>query len=609
MQSSQPAQPTIQQTTNDFVINVATVNGSGSQSANTILLKTLFRMGIPVGGKNVFPSNIQGLPTWFWVRASKFAYTGRREQADIIVAMNPQTALEDNKLLRPGGVYVFNTDMKLDTEKLRKDVVNIPIPIKQIVDQATTQGKIKKLLANIVYVGVLAELLELDQDVLVTTLSDQFGGKGSVIEVNLKAMELGREYAKANLNCKEFPFKSQKMDATKGKIMVDGNSAAALGLICGGASFAAWYPITPSSSLVESFAKFAGKLRKTEDGKNKYAVVQAEDELASICMVLGAGWAGARSFTATSGPGISLMQEAVGYAYYAEIPSVIWDIQRVGPSTGMPTRTAQGDLFSAVFASHGDTKHVVLIPGSPGECFEFGQTCFDLAERLQSPIFVLSDLDIGMNLWMENEFPAARQDFDRGKTLNAEELKTTAQYFRYQDVDGDGIPYRTLPGTKHPAAPYVARGSGHGSKAQYTERGDEYRDLVDRLSIKWETAKTIVPKPVIQRQSEKAAPIAIVAYGSAESVMQEARDQLAKAGLATDYLRIRAFPFTTEVGEFLKAYSKVFLIDLNKDGQMLGLLQMELPSLAQKIISLKHYDGTPITADTIVQFISKKQKG
>jgi 2-oxoglutarate ferredoxin oxidoreductase subunit alpha len=598
------------QVVNDFVVNVATVNGSGSQSANTILLKTIFRMGIPVGGKNVFPSNIQGLPTWFWVRASKFAYTGRREQTDIMVSMNPQTALEDNKLLKPGGVFVFNSDMKLDQEKLRKDVLNIPIPIKQIVDQSTTQVKIKKLIANIVYLGVLAELLELDNATLAATLSDQFGGKASVIDVNLKAMDLGREFAKANLDCKNFPFKAQKMDATKGKIMVDGNSAAALGLICGGASFAAWYPITPSSSLVESFSKYAAKLRRTEDGKNKYAVIQAEDELASICMVLGAGWTGARAFTATSGPGISLMQEAVGYAYYAEIPSVIWDIQRVGPSTGMPTRTAQGDLFSAVFASHGDTKHVVLIPGNPGECFDFGQHCFDLSERLQTPVFVLSDLDIGMNLWMENEFAIDGKDFDRGKTLSAEELAKTAQYYRYQDVEGDGIPFRTLPGTKHVSAPYVTRGSGHGSKAQYTERGDEYKDLVDRLGIKWETSKTLVPKPFIHKQvSSGKSPVALVAYGSAESVMQEARDELSKLGIPTDYMRVRAFPFGKEVEDFLNSYDKIVLIDLNKDAQMLGLFQMELPRQALKMLSLKHYDGTPITADVIVQFVSRKQKG
>jgi len=590
---------------NDFVINVATINGSGSQSANTIILKTLFRMGIPVGGKNVFPSNIQGLPTWFWVRASKDGYTGRRELADIMIAMNPATVVADSKLVKAGGVFLYNSDMKFDLALIKSDLLQIGIPVKQLVDQSTTQVKIKKLLANIVYVGVLAELLGLDNDALMSTLRDQFGGKESVIEVNLKAMLMGQEFARNQLDKSKFPFRAEKMDKTKGKIMIDGNTAAALGLIQGGASFAAWYPITPSSSLVESFSKYVGKLRPSDDGKNKYAVVQAEDELASICMVLGAGWAGARAFTATSGPGVSLMQEAVGYAYYAEIPSVIWDVQRVGPSTGMPTRTAQADLISTVFASHGDTKHPVLFPGSPAECFEFGQTCFDVAERLQSVVFVLSDLDIGMNLWMEDEFKYTTKPYDRGKIISEDELKKATNYFRYQDVDGDGIPFRTLPGVKHPAAPYVVRGSGHGSKAQYTERGDEYLEIVDRLSVKWQTAKTLMPSPIIDQKSAK---ISIIAYGSAESVMQEARDLLNKKGISTNYLRVRAVPFASSVEDFIEKSEKVYLIDLNKDAQMLSLMQMEMPKLASKIISLRHYDGTPITADVIAQFISQKER-
>jgi 2-oxoglutarate/2-oxoacid ferredoxin oxidoreductase subunit alpha len=595
----------VAQVTNDFVINIATVNGSGSQSANTILLKTLFRMGIPVGGKNVFPSNIQGLPTWFWIRASKDGYTGRRKEADIVVAMNPQTVIDDNKVLKSGGVFIYNTEMKFDISLLRKDALTIGVPFKQIVDQATTQGKIKKLLANIIYVGVLAEVLQLDSDALMSALSDQFGGKEAVIEVNKKTMELGREYARNNLNLASFPFRAEKMSATKNKVMIDGNTAAALGLIYGGATFAAWYPITPSSSLVENFIKYGEKLRKTPDGKNNYAVVQAEDELASICMVLGAGWAGSRAFTATSGPGISLMQEASGFAYYTEIPSVIWDIQRVGPSTGMPTRTSQSDFFSTTFASHGDTKHPCLIPGTAAECFEFGQTCFDLAERLQTMIFVMSDLDLGMNLWMEDEFPYPTKPFDRGKVLDEQALAKFQNYYRYQDPDQDGIAYRTLPGTRHPAAPYVIRGSGHGVKAQYTERGDEYSEIVDRLSRKWETAKSLVPKPVIDASGAK---IGIIAYGSAESPMKEARDLLKKKSLATDYLRLRALPLTNEVKEFIASHEKTYVIDLNRDAQMKSILTLEWPEYHEKLVSLRHYEGTPITADVIADSILSQEK-
>lgn len=590
---------------NDFVINIATINGSGSQSANTILLKSLFRMGIPVGGKNVFPSNIQGLPTWFWVRASKDGYTGRRKEADIVIAMNPQTVLEENKVLKAGGVFLYNADMKFDTSLLRKDVLTLSVPFKQIVDQATTQVKIKKLLANIVYVGVMAELLNLDDEALATCLRDQFGGKESVIEVNKKAMDLGREFAKANLKTSEFPYKAQKMNATSGKMMIDGNTASALGLIYGGATVAAWYPITPSSSVIENFAKYSEKLRKTADGKNKFAVVQAEDELASICMVLGAGWAGARSFTATSGPGVSLMQEASGFAYYAEIPAVIWDVQRVGPSTGMPTRTAQADLFSAVFSSHGDTKHPCLIPGTVNECFEFGQTCFDLAERLQTLVFVLSDLDLGMNLWMENEFPFPTKPYDRGKVLTEKELEKTQNYFRYQDVDHDGIPYRTLPGTRHPAGPYVTRGSGHGPKAEYTEKGEVYLEIMNRLALKWETAKNFVPKPMTEISGQK---VGILAYGSVDEPMKEGRDLLKKNGVATDYLRVRALPFTKEVKEFIQSHDRTYVVDLNRDGQMNALLTMEWPELHTKMRNLKHYEGTPITADVVCEQILKFEK-
>jgi len=582
-------------TINDFVINVATVNGSGSQSANTILLKTLFRMGIPVGGKNVFPSNIQGLPTWFWIRASAKGYTGRRELADIVVGMNGQTVLADSQIVKKGGVFFYNSDLKFDPQTLRKDILTIPIPVKQIVDQSTTQVKIKKLVANMVYVGVLAELLKLEETALNAALRDQFGGKAAVIEVNQTALEKGREYAKANLQETVFPFRAETIPGrTEGHILIDGNSAAALGLIFGGASFAAWYPITPSSSLVENFAKYASQLRRDPDGKQRYAVVQAEDELASICMVLGAGWQGARAFTATSGPGVSLMQEAIGYAYYTEIPSVIWDVQRVGPSTGMPTRTAQGDLLLAVFASHGDTKHPVLLPGTATECFEFGQTSFDLAERLQTPVLVLSDLDLGMNLWMEKVFTYPTKDLDRGKVLTAEQLDHIQGYQRYGDPDQDAIPYRTLPGNKHMKASHVVRGSGHTVTAAYTENGPEYLEVVDRLARKWETARGLVPAPV---ESGHGAKIGLLAYGSVDGPMQEARDLLLEQGVKTDYCRLRALPFHKNLREFLERHETIFVCDLNRDAQLLSLLRMEMPEYWRKLISIRHYDGTPMTAD------------
>ncbi|GIL18422.1 MAG: pyruvate ferredoxin oxidoreductase [Oligoflexia bacterium] len=598
------------QMVNDFVLNIGTVNGSGSQSANTIILKSLFRMGIPVGGKNVFPSNIQGLPTWFWVRASSKGYTGRRKDADIVVAMNPQTLVEDHKVVKSGGVFIYNTDLKVENLKLRDDVTNYGVPFKTLVDQATTVAKIKKLLTNIVYVGVLAELLEIDDEVLQATLVDQFDGKESVVEPNRKAMGLGRQYVQENFKKSEFPIKVQKMDKTSQKMMIDGNTAGALGLVFGGASFAAWYPITPSSSLVENFMKYSAQLRKTEDGKNKFAVVQAEDEISSICMVLGAGWAGARSFTATSGPGLSLMQEAAGFAYYAEIPSVIWDVQRVGPSTGMPTRTAQGDIMLALHSSHGDTKHPVLLPGSPKECFEFGQAALDLADRLQTLVHVLSDLDIGMNLWMEDDFQYPDKPMDRGKILTEDQInQLNAQgkhYYRYMEVDGDGIPYRTLPGTRHAQAPYLTRGSGHGPKAQYTEKSDEYQDVVDRLVRKWETARTLVPKPEIIGQGKK---IGVISYGSASAVMKESIDLLSAQKIEIDVLRIRSIPFNDDVKNFIHNHDRVYVFDLNRDGQMYDLIRLDYPDQWQKLKSIRHYDGTPVTAESIVEPVLRTEKG
>lgn len=590
---------------NDFVINIGTVNGSGSQSANSILLKSLFRMGIPVGGKNVFPSNIAGLPTWFWIRANKDGFVARRKDADIVVAMNPQTLLEDTKTLKAGGIFIYNSDLPSKPETVRSDITFVPVPFKKLVDQATDQVKIKKMLINIVYVGVLAELLKIDKEVLHSALKSQLGEKQSVLESNQKAMELGMTYVQENLSAIVFPYVAEKLNLNDGKIMMDGNTAGALGLVYGGANFAAWYPITPSSSVMENFIKYSGKYRTNSEGKNTFGIVQAEDELASICMVLGAGWAGARAFTATSGPGVSLMAEAAGYAYYTEIPSVIWNVQRVGPSTGMPTRTAQGDITSALYLSHGDTKHPLLLPANLQECFEFGQTCFDLAERLQTLVFVMSDLDLGMNLWTDDEFKFPSKAMDRGKVLSAEDLSKMTQFHRYADVDGDAIPHRTLPGTKHDLAAYFNRGSGHNSKAGYTEKSDEYQEIMDRLTKKWETAKKFVPAPWIDSKNNK---IGIIAYGTTDAPMAEARHMLKQEGIETDYLRLKALPFTDSVEQFIKDHDRVFIVEQNRDGQMWSVLRSEYAELFNKMKSVRHYDGTPITADHIFGPILKMER-
>ena len=611
---------------NNFVITIATVNGSGSQSANSILLKTLFRMGVPVGGKNVFPSNIAGLPTWFWIRAEENGYVARRDKADIFVAMNAQTLVEDMKTLKPGGFFIYNSDLAsslqptLEAQAKEMTLHLIPISFKPLVDQSTDSVKIKKLVVNMVYVGVLAKLLKLDLDILNKTIADQFDNKESVILVNKKAAELGYQFAEQQLSSVYFPFQTQLTEKNKNKIIMDGNTAGALGWLFGGCTFTAWYPITPSSSLVEKYIQLAQKYRKDETGKNRFAVVQAEDELASICMVLGAGWAGARSVTATSGPGLSLMAESAGFAYFTEIPCVIWDVQRVGPSTGMPTRTAQGDLTSAVFLSHGDTKHPCLLPGNIKECFEFGQEAFDLAERLQQLVIVLSDLDLGMNLWMEKKFNYPEKPFDRGKILSAADLDKISQFERYGDPDKDGIPSRTLPGTWHEKAAYFTRGSGHNSKANYTEKSDEYQFIVDRLAKKWETAKTIVPKPVYISSSEvgksldedinnnqlpfsSSQNIGLIAFGSSDLAVKEAMKFLAEKGIKSDYCRIRAVPFTSDILDFLKNHPITYVIDQNRDGQMFELLKSEFNQICHLIQSVKHYDGTPITADSIMNSI------
>lgn len=594
---------------NNFVICIGTVNGSGSQSANNILLKTLFKMGIPVGGKNVFPSNIAGLPTWFWIRASEKGYLGRRKEADVMVAMNPQTLVSDQATVRSGGYFIYNSDAGMITEESRrKDIHYLGVPFKKLVDASTDQAKIKKLLINIIYVGVLTQLLRLDKDTVVNCLKEQFGNKDTVVAPNLKGFEAGFNWVEQNQAeiatafKGNFQFQAEKIIQSKKYILMDGNTAAALGSIFGGCSFVSWYPITPSSSLVENFMKYAEELRKTESGQKKFAVVQAEDELSAICMILGAGWAGTRAMTATSGPGISLMSEAAGYAYYTEIPCVVWDVQRVGPSTGMPTRTAQGDILSTMFLSHGDTKHPLLLPANIKECFEFGQHAFDLAERLQQLVFVMSDLDLGMNQWMEEAWDYPTKPYDRGKVLSEKDLDQITTFHRYAETDNDAIAPRTLPGTKKMNAAYFNRGSGHNAKGLYTENSEEYQEVIDRLARKWVTAQSYVPQPIIDDQKNK---IGIIAYGSTDTPMQEAREIMNSQGMKTDYLRLRAVPFVSSVKQFIQSHEVVYVIEQNRDGQMAQLLTLEYPELATKLVSIRQYDGAPMTSENIFEPLLK----
>lgn len=583
--------------TNDFVLEIATVNGSGSQSANNIILKSIFRMGIPVGGRNLFPSNIAGLPTWFTIRVNQNNYLARRDQAEIFVALNPQTAAEDLKKVKPGGWIFIADDCKVDSTLIPVNITAISVPFRELVNQATDSIKLKKLLQNMIYVGLLGELLGLDHETLATTIRDHFKGKTSAAESNLKAAQVGANYAKEHLKDKNFPFQLKKMNTNQGKILIDGNTSAALGFLTGGCTFVSWYPITPSTSVVEAYMQYFDQYRKDENNKMKGAIVQAEDELAAICMVAGAGWAGARAMTATSGPGMSLMGEAAGYFYYGEIPGVLWNVQRVGPSTGMPTRTAQGDLLSAHYLSHGDTKHIVLLPGSMEECFEFAQMSLDLAERFQTLVIVLSDLDLGMNVSIAEEFKLPTKAFDRGKVLSADDLNKIKEFGRYKDVDGDGIPYRTLPGTKHDAAGYFTRGSGHNENAAYTESSPAYLKVIDRLTKKYETAKKFVPKPILTERTNASA--GIIAFGSTQLPMNEALDHLASKGKPMDCLRVRALPFSDEVANFLKKHSQIFVVEQNRDAQMLSLLRTNYPEYANKMFSIRHYDGMPITAENI----------
>jgi len=589
---------------NDMSIQVATVNGSGSQSSNTVLLRSIFQMGVPVSGKNMFPSNIAGLPTWYTIRANKHGYIGRKKEIDFLVAMNPETAQEDTMLLMPGASVLYDEPLAL--HKLRNDLIFYSVPYDKIVAQVCPEAKLRKLVKNMVYVGVVASLLTIDMGEVEKAIRKQFAKKVKAANLNLAAAQAGFEYAKANLE-KRGAFYIERMDKTAGKIIIDGNSAAALGCMFAGCTVVTWYPITPSSSLVETMIEYMKEHRIGPDGKATFAIVQAEDELAAIGMVIGAGWAGARSMTATAGPGISLMAEFAGLAYYVEVPGVIWDIQRVGPSTGLPTRTSQGDILSTAFLSHGDTKNIMLIPCSVEECFTMATDAFNLAEQFQTLVFVMSDLDLGMNNWMSDPFTYPATPIQRGKVLSKEDLDRLGGFARYKDVDGDGIGYRTLPGTSHPAAAYFSRGSGHNEKAQYSERADDFENNMERLNRKFETARSFVPRPEITKGNN--AKIGIIGYGTSHWGITESRDQLREEyGIETDYLRLRAYPFTREVHEFIEQHERIYVVEQNRDAQMLSLLKLDLkPELTTRLRSIAHITGLPLDARSITDELTSME--
>jgi len=602
VRSEEPGQSIV----NDFSIQVATVNGSGSQTANTVLMRSLFQMGIPVSGKNLFPSNIAGLPTWFTIRASKHGWIGRKKEIDFLVAMNPESAREDVMDLDPGAAVVYDEPLKLDA--LRSDLHFYPVPFDKLVAAVCPEARLRKLVRNMIYDGVVAQLLSIEMPEIRTALVRQFGPrKAKAAELNWGAVEAGFDYAAKNFT-KTDPLRVERMNATEGKIIIDGNAACALGAVFAGVTVVTWYPITPSSSLVEALIGYMRRLRiDKETGKATFAVVQAEDELAAIGMVIGAGWAGARSMTATSGPGISLMAEFTGLGYYVEVPAVIFDVQRVGPSTGLPTRTAQGDILSTAVLSHGDTQHPLLLPSSPEECFTMAQAAFDLAEEFQTPVFVMTDLDLGMNNWMSDAFPYPDQPIRRGKVLTAADLERLGGFARYKDVDGDGVGYRTLVGTDHPAAGYFTRGSGHNEKAQYSERPADYIQNVDRLAHKFESIRAQVPRPEVVLNPN--ASIGIICYGTSRYAAEEGRDQLRREyGLETSYLRLKAFPFTRELRDFLERHARVYLVEQNRDAQMAALMRMELdPASAGRLRSVRYYGGLPIDARTVTDEIVSQE--
>jgi 2-oxoglutarate ferredoxin oxidoreductase subunit alpha len=589
---------------NNMSIQVATVNGSGSQSSNTVLLRTIFQMGVPVSGKNLFPSNIAGLPTWYTIRANKHGYVARKKEIDFLIAMNPETARDDVMSLAPGAAVLY--DEPLNLKSMRDDLIFYSVPYDKIVAPVCPEAKLRKLVKNMIYVGVLARLLDLDMTEVEKALRKQFAKKVKAANLNLAAVKAGFDHA-ATLT-KGDPFRIERMDKNHGKIIIDGNTASALGCVFAGCTVLSWYPITPSSSLAENMIEYLRRFRIGPDGKATFAVIQAEDELAAIGMVVGASWAGARAMTTTSGPGISLMSEFAGLAYYAEIPAVVWDIQRVGPSTGLPTRTSQGDILSTALLSHGDTKHILLFPASPHECFEMAMDAFNLAEKFQTPVFVMSDLDLGMNNWMSEPFPYPDKPIDRGKVLSKEDLDKLGGFGRYKDVDGDAIGYRTLPGTQHPAAAYFTRGSGHNAQGNYSERPDDYENNMERLRRKFENVRAVAPAPVVEKMPN--AEIGIIAFGTTHWALTESRDQLRdEHKLATDYLRIRAFPFNHEIADFVRSHKRVYVVEQNRDAQMLNLLRMDLDAeLLLKLRSVARLDGLPIDARSVTDEIAAMEE-
>ncbi|NPA26673.1 MAG: 2-oxoacid:acceptor oxidoreductase subunit alpha [Chloroflexi bacterium] len=587
---------------NDFSITVGTINGTGSQTSNLTLLRALFKMGIPVSGKNLFPSNIQGLPTWYTIRINKDGFLARRDEHEIVVAMNPATADEDLAKVVPGGVYLYADHLR--PREMREDVVYYKMPVRKLARESGAPPKLRDYVANMVYVGVLAWLLGIDLDAIHAALAYHFHGKASAVDLNYKVVQMAYDWAAENLE-KQDPYRVEPMDQTRGLMLTDGNTAIALGSLFGGLQFLSWYPITPASSVAETINEYGPRLRRDPvTGHKTYAIIQAEDELAAINMAIGAGWAGLRAMTSTSGPGISLMSEAVGLAYYAEVPVVVVNVQRVGPSTGLPTRTQQGDITFTRFLSHGDTEHIMLFPAEPNEAFEFAWRALDIAERLQTIVFLMSDLDLGMNHWMTKPFQYPDQPLDRGKVLWEEDLKKWAEegrrWCRYEDVDGDGIPYRTVMGNRYPGAAYFTRGTGHDECARYSEDPDVWVRMTMRLKKKYREGRKYLPKPVVETMD--GAKLGILAYGTTDPAVQEARHFLLRDhGIPSDYLRLRAIPFHDEVKEFLEKHDKVVVVEANRDGQVAQLLRMEYPELATRVISHSRSDGLPLTARFVLE--------
>ncbi len=589
---------------NDFVLKISTVNGTGSASANGLLMKAIFRSGVPVSGKNLFPSNIQGLPTWYVIRANKDGWLGFSEQVNLMVAMNAQTYMQDLAMVSPGGYLLYDSTWPRDKSLHRDDITTLGVPLAKMVNEHFDKARIRILMKNIAYVGAVCALLNIDLAIVNTLLEETFARKPKLIPMNLEAIHLGYDYVREHINS-PLEFHIQAKEAITDSVLIEGNAATGLGCVYAGATVGAWYPITPSTGVMDAFKKYCQQFRVTEDGKNRYCIVQAEDELAAAGMAISANWAGARAFTPTSGPGISLMSEFIGLAYYAEIPAVFIDVQRTGPSTGMPTRTQQCDLLLAAYASHGDTKHPILLPANPNECFHMAINCFDLTERLQTPVFLLTDLDIGMNDWLVKEITIDENySPDRGKVLSDADLEKVENFYRFDDPDGDGIPYRTYPGSSRKGV-YFVRGSGHNRFGKYTEDSDEYQQVVDRLLVKWETAKSLVPAPLLLA-AKAPTRIGMIAYGSSDDAAREALSMLADDGIDIDYLRIRAFPFNQDLSDFLEQHDTVLVVEQNRDAQMCSLIRLETTVNSNKLLPVLYYAGMPISAESIYRESNKQ---